>query len=158
MIYLPTPKQGESRQSFVNRCIPYLIHEGKHPNTDDGRKAAAGECYGIYDNRKKSHAFIQVHFTDINEDEYKELKDNDKFLWDLLSMNYPSHIDVRVYNEETDELDQFRMKFYSDEDIEKAKKLFNKCESFWLEPKDNEDKYSYMALIWGDNVNERENG
>ena len=65
MIYLPTPKQGESRQAFVNRCIPYLIHEGKHPNTDDGRKAAAGECYGIYDNRKKSKSYDDYKVDDI---------------------------------------------------------------------------------------------
>ena len=51
---MPSPKPNESRQDFVNRCIPYLIREGKHSNTADGRKAAAGECYGIYDNKKKS--------------------------------------------------------------------------------------------------------
>ena len=50
---MPVPKEKESEKDFVNRCIPYLINEGKHPNTDKGRKAAAGECYGIYRNKDK---------------------------------------------------------------------------------------------------------
>jgi hypothetical protein len=50
---MPKPRKGENRQDFANRCIPYLIREGKHPNTKKGRKQAAGECYGIYDNWKK---------------------------------------------------------------------------------------------------------
>ena len=51
MIKIPKPRSGESEQDFVNRCIPYLIDEGKHPNTPEGRKRAAGECYGIYRNK-----------------------------------------------------------------------------------------------------------
>ena len=46
-------KPWESEESFVNRCIPFLIREGKHPNTSEGRKAAAGECYGIYRNKSE---------------------------------------------------------------------------------------------------------
>jgi hypothetical protein len=50
----PVPTDGENIEKFVKRCIPYLIHEGKHPNTPKGRKAAAGECYGIYRSKHKS--------------------------------------------------------------------------------------------------------
>lgn len=48
---MPQVRSGESEADFVKRCIPYLINEGKHPNTPKGRKAAAGECYGIYRNK-----------------------------------------------------------------------------------------------------------
>ena len=42
------PKQGESKQAFISRCIAYLIeNEGK---TQD---QAAGQCYGMWDNRKR---------------------------------------------------------------------------------------------------------
>jgi len=54
VIDIPSVKPGESQKEFVSRCIPYLIHEGKHPNTPKGRKAAAGECYGIWRSSKKS--------------------------------------------------------------------------------------------------------
>lgn len=50
---MPTPKAGESRDDFASRCISAKIKEGKHPNTPEGRKKAAGECYGIYDGWKK---------------------------------------------------------------------------------------------------------
>lgn len=40
---MPKPIKGESRQKFVNRCIPAVIKEGKD------RDAAAGQCYGMYD-------------------------------------------------------------------------------------------------------------
>lgn len=40
---MPKPIKGESRQKWVNRCIPAVIKEGK---TKD---QAAGQCYGMYD-------------------------------------------------------------------------------------------------------------
>jgi len=101
----------------------------------------------------KSFAFMQIHFTDVEEDTYKELQKADKLLWNHLSMNYPSHVDFRIYNQETDEIDTIHMQMMSEGDIKKAKNYFNKCESFWLEPKSGDDKYSYMALIWSDDVN-----
>jgi hypothetical protein len=44
---MPKPSKGESRQKFVNRCIPAVIKEGK---TKD---QAAGQCYGMYDYAKE---------------------------------------------------------------------------------------------------------
>ena len=52
---MPTPKSGESKSEWMPRCISYKIHEGKHPNTPEGRKAAAGECSGIYDSWKEKN-------------------------------------------------------------------------------------------------------
>ena len=43
-----SPKPGESKQDFVSRCIPLALKEG------DTKEEAAGKCYGIYDNAKKS--------------------------------------------------------------------------------------------------------
>ena len=67
---MPKPKPNESQADFVSRCIPYLIREGKHPNTPDGRKAAAGECYGIYRNKSKDDVNESI------EDLKSEIKDN----------------------------------------------------------------------------------
>lgn len=40
---MPKPAKGESRQKFVNRCIPQVIEEGKT------KEQAAGQCYGMWD-------------------------------------------------------------------------------------------------------------
>lgn len=45
---MPEPKRGESREGFISRCIAHLISkEGKE------KKEAAGQCYGMWDNKKK---------------------------------------------------------------------------------------------------------
>lgn len=41
---IPTPRKGESEKDFVNRCIPYVIHEG----TADDNKQAAAICHSIW--------------------------------------------------------------------------------------------------------------
>jgi hypothetical protein len=41
---LPKTKKGETRQKFVNRCIPAVIKEG-----GKSQEQAAGQCYGMYD-------------------------------------------------------------------------------------------------------------
>jgi len=41
---MPVPKEGETRDKFISRCIPYVIHEG---TTDDPKQAAA-ICYSIW--------------------------------------------------------------------------------------------------------------
>jgi hypothetical protein len=43
---MPDPKPNETEQEFVNRCIPYMMKEGKT------QEEAAGACYGIYRNKK----------------------------------------------------------------------------------------------------------
>ena len=102
----------------------------------------------------KCYAFMQVHFTDIEEETYNDLKDNNKYLWDILSMNYPSHVDFRIYERDSDKLVQLsNLGITNEDEIKDLKELFDGCESFWLEPKDGDDKYSYVALIWSDNVN-----
>ncbi len=50
-VSMPTPRSGESEQDFVSRCIPEVLKEGA---TQD---QAAGKCYGIYRNAKKSEMF-----------------------------------------------------------------------------------------------------
>ena len=69
---MPQPQQGESESAFVKRCIPYLIHEGKHPNTEEGRSAAAGECYGIYRNKSDDDLNKEIEAIKIEIKENKE--------------------------------------------------------------------------------------
>lgn len=62
---MPTPREGESRQDFVSRCIPIVLKE------DDGltQEQAAGKCYGIYDSHNKGidpmHAVRRVNLEPI---------------------------------------------------------------------------------------------
>lgn len=44
---MPTVKPNESRRHFMNRCIPYVIAEGKTP------EQAAGQCAGMYRQARK---------------------------------------------------------------------------------------------------------
>ena len=46
---MPTPKKGESRQSFVSRCISTLRHEGDERDN----RIVSGQCFGMYDSWKK---------------------------------------------------------------------------------------------------------
>jgi len=39
---LPKPTPTERQEEFINRCIPFLVAEGKD------REQAAGICYGIW--------------------------------------------------------------------------------------------------------------
>lgn len=45
---MPDPKEGESEQDFVSRCVPIVMDEG---TTQD---QALGKCYGIYRNARKA--------------------------------------------------------------------------------------------------------
>jgi hypothetical protein len=42
---MPKPRKGETRQRFVNRCVPEVIRE----EDTQGQKHALGKCYGMYD-------------------------------------------------------------------------------------------------------------
>lgn len=48
---MPTPRKGQTRQEFMNMCIPVVMKEDGHKDS----KKAAGKCGGIYDNWKKKH-------------------------------------------------------------------------------------------------------
>ncbi len=50
---MPTPKEGEDRKSFLQRCIPIVIKEGK------SQKEAAGQCGGVFDSAKKKEHFVK---------------------------------------------------------------------------------------------------
>ena len=67
--------------------------------------------------------------------------------------NYPVRV---IYDETKKEFTQMELKA-SNEDIIKGKKTFSWEDSFWLEPKKEEDSYSYMAMIWNNNVNDVNN-
>ncbi len=47
---MPRPKKGESRDTFINRCIPYVLKEGAAKKKDQ----AAAMCHRIYENHKKN--------------------------------------------------------------------------------------------------------
>ena len=94
-------------------------------------------------------ALFQIHFTDIDKDKYNELQEKD---WcpfvDL--MDYSADAVIRFYDGKKDKLTQLRWDIPRD-DVLKAKDLYVKKDSFWLEPTGDEG-YSYMALIWNGNV------
>lgn len=93
-------------------------------------------------------ALMQIHFTDIDKDKYNDLQERE---WspfvDL--MDYSADAVIRFYDKNEDKLTQLRWDIPRD-DVLKAKDLFVKDGSFWLEPVDG--SYSYMALIWSENV------
>ena len=46
---MPQPREGETEQAFVSRCISYLFNrEGERD-----KQHAAAKCYGIYRQWKK---------------------------------------------------------------------------------------------------------
>lgn len=45
---MPTPKEGESKQDFISRCIPIVMDEGHT------QEEAKGKCYGLWENHQKS--------------------------------------------------------------------------------------------------------
>lgn len=101
----------------------------------------------------KERLLMQIHFTNIDKEIYEELQENDDNIWVILSDNYPFHVDYRVYDVWNKD---FKLNLHMDledsQEIDLFANKFNKCKSFWLEPKEEENKYSYMALIWGEDV------
>jgi len=46
---MPTPRKGERKKEFINRCIPMLVDEGKPQNQ------AIAQCHSIWDNKEKRY-------------------------------------------------------------------------------------------------------
>ena len=51
---MPEPKENESEQDFVSRCVPIVMGEG------DDQDAALGKCYGIYRNATKAMGTVDT--------------------------------------------------------------------------------------------------
>ena len=47
---MPTPKENESRQAYVSRCIP--VRRREHPEEKQEERSIAA-CYGMYRQHKK---------------------------------------------------------------------------------------------------------
>jgi len=58
----------------MSRCISYKINEGKFPNTEEGRKKAAGECGGIWENASEFYITSELPINTIKAEEGKELQ------------------------------------------------------------------------------------
>ena len=93
---------------------------------------------------------LQLHFSEIEKVKYDELQEKEWNPFDDL-INYTIDGVIRFYNKKEDKFLQLKWDIPV-EDVNMLKDLYVKDESFWLEPKEGED-YSYMALIWSDNVN-----
>jgi len=50
---MPKPRKGETEKSYIKRCIPFLLHEGK---TKDPAQASA-ICHSLWDSRNKKKEF-----------------------------------------------------------------------------------------------------
>lgn len=44
---MPNPREGESRASFMSRCVPQVIQEGKD------KDQAIAICSSLYENKNK---------------------------------------------------------------------------------------------------------
>jgi len=56
---MPSVKEGESEQAFVNRCVPIVLEEG----TAKDEKQAAAICYSMYRRHKGEHSeFVEFEF------------------------------------------------------------------------------------------------
>lgn len=70
---MPKPKQGESENDFIDRCIPIVLSEG---TTDDSSQAAA-ICHSIWDNKKsaslktKGIILSNIELKDLSEEKGK---------------------------------------------------------------------------------------
>jgi len=49
---MPTPREGETRQKFIQRCIPQVIRDG---TAEDGTQGAA-VCHSIWRQNKRGEA------------------------------------------------------------------------------------------------------
>ena len=57
---LPKPRAGEEQNSFVSRCVSFVVDEGTVPNTEAGRKQAVAMCYSTWRDAKKSEDIINT--------------------------------------------------------------------------------------------------
>lgn len=60
---MPEHKKGESREDWMNRCIPIVIKEGKTP------EQASGQCGGMYDSWKKANMSEEPETYDLYDKE-----------------------------------------------------------------------------------------
>jgi hypothetical protein len=47
----PQPKENESEKDYMDRCIPYFVHDGMFP------RQAAMVCGGLYNKKSKGRKF-----------------------------------------------------------------------------------------------------
>ena len=67
---MPRPGEGESKKSFIGRCIPILMDEGK---VKDNKQAAA-ICYSYWEKRNEGSnetAYLSNYIDEINNKEEK---------------------------------------------------------------------------------------
>jgi len=69
---MPTPRNKESEDKFVDRCIPIVIEDG---TAKDGKQAVA-ICHSIFQHHKKNVTlrYIRRFLKSIKENLYKTLK------------------------------------------------------------------------------------
>jgi len=70
---MPTPRSGEKKDKFIDRCIPQVIRDG---TAQDGSQAAA-ICHSIWRRRKKAKKKELKDEIDVKLNKIrKELKDD----------------------------------------------------------------------------------
>ena len=65
---MPYPKEGESKDAYISRCIPYVMHEDPDMKQDH----AAAKCYGMWDQSKKSESITDKIDKYLNEEDKGE--------------------------------------------------------------------------------------
>jgi len=66
---MPYPKEGESKENYISRCIPYMMKEG----TAKDNKQAAAICYSMWEKNKNESITNKIaNFLNEAEEEAKE--------------------------------------------------------------------------------------
>lgn len=89
---MPTPRKNEDKQSFISRCIPYVMDDG----TADNQEQAAAICNSIWDNKEtkgKLLEYIEIinkHGGPLSNEAkgfFNDNKDNADFIKSAITVN-----------------------------------------------------------------------
>jgi len=53
------PKKNEPQDEYISFCIKYMIDNKEYPNTEQGRKQAAGHCYSLWRRSKQPKSSVK---------------------------------------------------------------------------------------------------
>lgn len=85
---MPNLKPGESKNSFISRCVREVMSEGK---TQD---EALGQCYGMFESQKKQ-ASASIHFN--KDDEILIFNNSQKDEWEEIFAAKVDYADKELY-------------------------------------------------------------
>jgi len=146
-------RENEILSNYVHK-YDYLLEMGDGTYelvTKDDIKMASKECIEKFTMMKaRDIALVQLRFCEIEKEKYEELKDKDFNPFEEL-IDYRIDGVIRFYTKREELVANLKWDIPID-DVVKLKDMYVSKESFWIEPKQEDGEYSYMALVWGDDV------